>query len=106
MRPEKFYKILSNWVNEGSVFQDLSISRPKNRVSWGIQTPNDDTQNIYVWFDALINYLTILGYPNEKYKQFWPPSIQVNFHFLYFQQKWGGDFFFSFYDKNGEHNIS
>ncbi|XP_043460723.1 methionine--tRNA ligase, mitochondrial-like [Leptopilina heterotoma] len=77
VRPEKFYKILLHWANDERVFQDLSISRPTNRVPWGIQTPNDDTQSIYVWFDALINYLTILGYPDEKCKQFWPPSIQV-----------------------------
>lgn len=84
MRPEKFYKILSRWVEDGSVFQDLSISRPISRVPWGIRTPNDDSQSIYVWFDALINYLTILGYPDEKYKQFWPPSIQVSISIKFF----------------------
>lgn len=45
---------------------DISVSRPIDRVHWGIKVPNDDTQTIYVWLDALINYLTSAGYPNEK----------------------------------------
>ncbi len=40
---------------------DLSISRPIKRMHWGIQVPNSDIDNIYVWLDALCNYLTILG---------------------------------------------
>jgi methionyl-tRNA synthetase len=42
---------------------DLSISRLKSRVSWGIEVPNDPTHVIYVWLDALVNYLTVSGYP-------------------------------------------
>lgn len=38
---------------------DLSVSRPSARLSWGIPVPNDPTQNIYVWLDALLNYLTV-----------------------------------------------
>ncbi len=45
--------------------QDLSISRPKSRLTWGIPVPGDDTQTIYVWLDALVNYLTTTGYPNS-----------------------------------------
>jgi methionyl-tRNA synthetase len=43
--------------------EDLSISRPRARLSWGIEVPDDPEQTIYVWFDALINYLTVTGYP-------------------------------------------
>lgn len=41
--------------------KDISISRPRGKLTWGIQVPNDNTQIIYVWFDALINYITSLG---------------------------------------------
>lgn len=46
---------------------DLSVSRPTSRLQWGIKVPGDDSQIIYVWLDALTNYLTISGYPwNQK----------------------------------------
>lgn len=45
---------------------DISVSRPSNRVDWGIKVPDDSTQTIYVWLDALINYLTTIGYPNKN----------------------------------------
>lgn len=45
---------------------DLSVSRPMNRVSWGIPVPGDDSQTVYVWLDALVNYLTCAGYPDPK----------------------------------------
>ena len=47
--------------------EDLSVSRPSQRLTWGIPVPTDDTQTIYVWLDALINYITKAGYP-------WPPD--------------------------------
>ena len=43
--------------------EDLSVSRPRGRLSWGIEVPGDPEQTIYVWFDALVNYLTATGYP-------------------------------------------
>lgn len=43
---------------------EISISRPSDRLSWGISVPNDPSQTVYVWLDALANYLTVLGYPN------------------------------------------
>lgn len=46
--------------------KDISISRPTDRVSWAIPTPDDDTQTVYVWLDALVNYLTSAGYPNPN----------------------------------------
>ncbi len=57
---------------------DISISRPKDKISWGIPVPGDDTQVMYVWFEALMNYLTVVGYPEYKdFKTFWPPNVQI-----------------------------
>lgn len=50
--------------------KDISISRPSDRVSWGIPVPDDDTQTVYVWLDALVNYLTSAGYPDPKVNAF------------------------------------
>lgn len=51
---------------------DLSISRPRERVPWGIPLPWDENHVTYVWFDALINYVSALGYPEgEKYEHYW-----------------------------------
>lgn len=58
--------------------EDISISRPASRIPWGIPVPGDKTQVMYVWFEALMNYLTVLGYPEHKdFKDFWPPNAQV-----------------------------
>lgn len=57
---------------------DISISRSASKVSWGIPVPGDKTQVMYVWFEALLNYLTVLGYPEHAdYKKFWPANVQV-----------------------------
>lgn len=55
---------------------DVSISRPKKNLSWGIPVPDDDSQVMYVWMDALSNYITVLGYPEEDISDFWPASVQ------------------------------
>ncbi len=61
-----------------SGLRDINISRPKEKLSWGIPVPGDDTQVMYVWFEALMNYLTVLGYPeHQDFKDFWPASTQV-----------------------------
>lgn len=52
--------------------RDFSISRPKERLSWGIEVPGDETQVIYVWIDALVSYLSSIGYPNSEYKELLP----------------------------------
>ncbi len=58
--------------------EDISISRPKEKISWGIPVPGDNKQVMYVWFEALLNYLTVLGYPeHEDFKKFWPANVQV-----------------------------
>ena len=63
-----------------SPLSDLCISRPKSRLNWGIELPFDSKYVTYVWFDALINYVSALGLNSEeeKYKSFWP----VNFHLI------------------------
>jgi methionyl-tRNA synthetase len=58
--------------------EDVSISRPKDKISWGIPVPDDPNQVMYVWFEALMNYITVLGYPeNQDFKDFWPADVQV-----------------------------
>jgi methionyl-tRNA synthetase len=58
--------------------EDISISRPKEKIAWGIPVPNDPTQIMYVWFEALMNYITVLGYPeHQDFKDFWPADVQV-----------------------------
>lgn len=79
IQPSIFHKIVSQWLENERMFEDLSVSRPKERVPWGVRTPDDESQNIYVWFDALVNYLTSLGYPDERFRKFWPPHVQVRF---------------------------
>ena len=67
-----------NGVESG--LQDLSISRPVERLTWGIRVPGDDTQTIYVWLDALVNYLTRAGYPFPPGKDntsLWPADLHV-----------------------------
>jgi methionyl-tRNA synthetase len=55
--------------------EDLCISRPKSRLTWGITLPFDDNFVTYVWFDALTNYISALGYPDGPlFKKFWPSA--------------------------------
>lgn len=69
-------EILSLIEKEG--LEDVSFSRPRKDLSWGIPVPGDDSQTIYVWCDALANYLSALGYGrNEEWKKFWPADVQV-----------------------------
>lgn len=58
---------------------DLSISRPKSRLSWGIDLPFDKDYVTYVWFDALVNYLSALEYkrPKSLVDHFWPPDVHL-----------------------------
>ncbi len=58
---------------------DLCISRPKSRVSWGIPLPFDGEYVTYVWFDALLNYITAIGYPFEMrtFQRWWPADLHV-----------------------------
>ncbi len=80
-------------LNQLEHIEDISVSRSKESVSWGIPVLGDDSQNIYVWIDALSNYITALGYdpekPSEKFNKYWPADVQVigkdilKFHAIY-----------------------
>ncbi len=70
--------ILPDWRRDEALkfvqsgLEDFSISREKARMSWGIPVPGDETQVMYVWFDALTNYISTLGWPDgENFKKFW-----------------------------------
>ena len=56
---------------------DVSISRPLAHLTWGIPVPGDESQVMYVWMDALTNYITVLGYPDQDISDFWPADLQV-----------------------------
>jgi methionyl-tRNA synthetase len=61
-----------------SGLEDISISRPADKLVWGIPVPGDPKQVIYVWLDALVNYITVLGYPEHKdFATFWPADTQI-----------------------------
>jgi methionyl-tRNA synthetase len=61
-----------------SGLDDISISRPKDKLMWGIDVPGDKNQVMYVWFEALMNYITVLGYPEHSdFKDYWPADFQV-----------------------------
>lgn len=64
VRPQKFAKILLDMLDEP--LADVSVSRPAARVPWAIPVPDDHTQTVYVWLDALVNYLTSVGYPEAN----------------------------------------
>lgn len=56
----------------------VSISRPKESLAWGIPVPGDPEHVIYVWFEALMNYITVLGYPDSPdLQRFWPADVQI-----------------------------
>lgn len=63
VQPERFHQAVVQWLQED--LPDLSVSRQKSRLQWGIPVPGDPGQTIYVWLDALINYLTVAGYPDD-----------------------------------------
>ncbi|KIW17880.1 methionine-tRNA ligase [Exophiala spinifera] len=88
--PKQRMAFVKNEIENG--LTDLSISRPSSRLSWGIRVPGDDSQTIYVWLDALLNYLTMTGYPVGRFNKadsIWPPDCQVigkdiiRFHTIY-----------------------
>lgn len=74
--PQSRRNEILSFIDEG--LDDISISRPKDKIDWGIPVPGDKTQVMYVWFDALLNYITVLGYPEySDFKKFWPADVQV-----------------------------
>ena len=74
IRPERYKNEVLSLLDSGEL-EDLCISRPKSRLTWGIELPFDKDYVTYVWFDALINYLAALDYPNgDKFEKFWPSA--------------------------------
>jgi len=71
IRPERYRNEALAFLRDP--LEDLCISRPKSRLTWGITLPFDEAYVTYVWFDALINYVTAIGYPDgENFRTFWP----------------------------------
>jgi len=70
--PEKKFNEIKKFVEAGP--KDFSISRLKNKMPWGIEVPGDQEHVMYVWFDALVNYISALGWPkdSEKFNAWWP----------------------------------
>ena len=76
IRPERYKNEVLAFLREP--LDDLCISRPKSRIKWGITLPFDKDYVTYVWFDALINYLSALGYPDgDRFKTFWPVAQHI-----------------------------
>lgn len=69
--PDFRFNEIKNFIKNG--LQDFSISRLKNKMPWGIPVPGDDAQVMYVWFDALVNYISTLGWPEntEQFEKYW-----------------------------------
>ena len=57
--------------------EDISVSRDAGKLSWGVPVPGDKSQVMYVWFDALTNYLTVAGYPAKSFTDWWPMDVHV-----------------------------
>ncbi len=70
--PDFRFNEIKAFVEKG--LEDFSISRLKNKMPWGVPVPGDDNHVMYVWFDALINYISTIGWPEnqEKFQNFWP----------------------------------
>jgi len=76
IRPERYKNEVLSFLKEP--LEDLCISRPKSRLEWGITLPFDNDYVTYVWFDALINYISALDYPEgELFKKFWPAAEHI-----------------------------
>jgi len=73
--PTKWKNDFLGLVKEG--LTDVSFSRDIKQLPWGIPVPGDNKQVMYVWCEALGNYLTGIGYPNIKYKKYWPADVHV-----------------------------
>lgn len=71
-RKKEFLELIKDGV------KDVSISRPRKSLSWGVPVPGDPEQIMYVWLDALSNYITVLGYPDRaEWREYWPADVQV-----------------------------
>jgi len=76
VQPRNYYREAYNLIDK---LEDVSISRPKKRLPWGVPVPGDKDHVMYVWFDALINYLSGVGFPEDikKFNQHWPTDVEI-----------------------------
>jgi len=85
IKPESRRNEIISFVRGG--LNDLSVSR--TTCKWGVSVPNDEKHVMYVWLDALSNYISALGFPDENYKKYWPADVHVvgkdiiRFHAVY-----------------------
>lgn len=85
VQPKSRRNEVISFIEQG--LQDFSVSRSTQK--WGIPWPGEDNQVVYVWFDALVNYLTAAGFPEESYKKIWPAELHIvgkdiiKFHCIY-----------------------
>lgn len=77
--PESRLNEINSFVKEG--LNDFSISRLKEKMPWGVEVPGDSEHVMYVWFDALVNYISTLGWPNDKenFEKFWQNGTPVQY---------------------------
>ncbi|MCX6782153.1 MAG: methionine--tRNA ligase [Candidatus Magasanikbacteria bacterium] len=76
--PQNRYNEMHNILKNG--LEDISVSRSTDKLTWGVPVPNDPTQVMYVWFDALTNYITALGYGSTNdtlFNKYWPADAHV-----------------------------
>lgn len=73
--PEARKNEILSFIKQG--IEDISCSRLREKLKWGIPVPNDDTQTVYVWMEAIVNYISALGYAQDgdKFKKFWPADV-------------------------------
>ncbi len=76
IRPQSLQAVVLNSLDTGP--RQISVSRPKASLNWGIPVPDNPDHVIYVWFEALMNYITVLGYPEGgDLRRFWPADVQI-----------------------------
>lgn len=75
--PKERYNEVYSFVESG--LEDISISRSREKLVWGIDVPGDSNQVMYVWFDALTNYISAIGYydDEETFEKYWPADVHV-----------------------------
>ncbi|MCM8758679.1 MAG: methionine--tRNA ligase [Candidatus Omnitrophica bacterium] len=73
IQPQFRLEEVTNFISQG--LNDLSITR--HGTVWGIQSPTPEKYSVYVWFDALLNYLTAAGYDGKNVNHYWPPDVQL-----------------------------
>ena len=76
VKPEGRKKEILNQLNDPEL-GDFSVTRARKSLTWGVPVPGDDEQVIYVWIDALSNYITGIGYNMEHFQKFWPADVHL-----------------------------